>query len=89
MTAEAAYRQEQGYNEPMKPIRDQALLDRMERMFDLCDAAEDLMRQNIRRRHPEFSDAEVEQRIAAWYLDRPIELDEHVAGPYQRLGSLL
>jgi len=73
----------------MKPTRDQALLDRMERMFNLCDAAEDLMRQNIRRHHPEFSDEEVEQRIADWYLNRPIELDEHVAGPYRRPGSLL
>jgi len=32
-----------------------------------------LMRQNLRRRHPEASDAEVEERLRAWLLDRPAD----------------
>lgn len=32
-----------------------------------------LMRQNLRRRHPEASDAEIEERLRAWLLDRPAD----------------
>lgn len=54
-----------------RPIHDPEILARAQMTFDLCDAAEQIMRQNIRRRHPELSEAEVEERLAGWYLSRP------------------
>ncbi len=54
-----------------QPIRDPEILARAQMTFDLCDAAEQIMRQNIRRRHPELGEAEVEERLAEWYLSRP------------------
>ncbi len=53
------------------PIRDPEVLARAQITFDLCDAAEQIMRQNIRRRHPDLSEAEVEERLAEWFLSRP------------------
>lgn len=54
-----------------KPIRDPEILARAQLTFDLCEAAEQIMRQNIRRRSPELSDEEVEERIVEWYRRRP------------------
>ncbi len=54
-----------------QPIRDPEVLARAQTTFDLCDAADQIMRQNIRRRHPELTEAEVEDRLAEWYLSRP------------------
>ena len=54
-----------------KPIRDSDVLARAQTTFDLCDAADEIMRQNIRRRHPELTEEQVEERLAAWYLSRP------------------
>ncbi len=31
----------------------------------------DLMRQNLRRRHPEADDGEIERLLAAWLVERP------------------
>jgi len=39
--------------------------------FDLFDAAESLMRQNLRRRYPHADEAEIEKRIVDWLRDRP------------------
>ncbi len=54
-----------------QPIRDPAVLRRMEIAFDLYQTAEIIMRQNLRRRHPELDDAEIEQRLAEWRKRRP------------------
>ncbi len=54
-----------------KPIHDPEVLARAQITFDLCDAAEQIMRQNIRRRHPKLNEAEVEERLADWFLSRP------------------
>ncbi len=54
-----------------QPIRDPEVLARAQTTFDLCDAADQIMRQNIRRRHPELTEVEVEDRLAEWYLSRP------------------
>ncbi len=54
-----------------KPIRDPQVLARSEITFDLCETAEQIMRQNIRRRHPELNEEEVEDRIVEWYQHRP------------------
>lgn len=55
----------------MEPIRDPEILARAEAAFDLCQAAEDIMRQNLRRWHPQASEEEIRQRFAAWVEKRP------------------
>ncbi len=54
-----------------QPIRDPEIMARAQTTVDLCDAADEIMRQNIRRRHPDLNEAEVEDRLAEWYLSRP------------------
>jgi hypothetical protein len=39
--------------------------------FDLFDAAEALLRQNILREFPESTEQEIEAKIVAWLQDRP------------------
>ena len=39
--------------------------------LDLFDTGVDLMRQNLRRRHPEASDDLIEEFLHKWLLDRP------------------
>ncbi len=53
-----------------QPIRDPDVLARAQTTFDLCEAAAQIMRQNIRRRHPELREPEVEERLAEWFLSR-------------------
>jgi len=55
----------------MEPIRDPEILARMQQAMDLYEAAEGIMRQNLRRWHPAESEAEVEARLAAWLQKRP------------------
>lgn len=52
-------------------IRDPAVLQRMEMAFELSELAETMQRQNIRRRHPELSPGEVEERVDAWLARSP------------------
>jgi hypothetical protein len=54
----------------MEPIRDPKILARMQDTFDLCQTAEDIMRQNLRRRHPLANEAEIRERFAAWLEKR-------------------
>ena len=39
--------------------------------FDLFDAGLDMMRQTLRRRYPDESDAEIERRVDRWLHERP------------------
>lgn len=39
--------------------------------LDLFQTGVDLMRQNLRRRHPEASIEEIERRLAEWLQERP------------------
>jgi hypothetical protein len=39
--------------------------------FELFDAGVDLMRQNLRRRHPAASERELEERLVQWLRTRP------------------
>jgi hypothetical protein len=55
----------------MEPIRDPEILARAQDAFDLCETMEDLMRQNLRRRFPQASEAEIRRRFAAWVEKRP------------------
>ncbi len=55
----------------MEPIRDPKILARANDTFDLCQFTEDVMRQNLRRRHPHADESEIRQRFAAWAEKRP------------------
>lgn len=54
-----------------RPISDPAVLRRMAIAFDLYWTAEEMMRQNLRRRNPSASDEEIEQGIRKWLRKRP------------------
>jgi hypothetical protein len=48
-----------------------AVAERMRLTFDLYATGEALMRQRIRREHPDLSPAEVEAHLVAWLQTRP------------------
>ena len=54
----------------MEPIRDPKFLARARAAFDLCETAEQIMRQNLRRWHPQASEEEIHQRFKAWLEKR-------------------
>jgi uncharacterized protein YccT (UPF0319 family) len=54
----------------MEPIRDPEFLARAMAAFDLCETAEQIMRQNLRRWHPEAGEEEIRQRFKAWLEKR-------------------
>jgi hypothetical protein len=64
---------------PRQPIRDPEVLERMRIAFDLYETAEQMMRQNLRRRNPDATEEEIEQGIQEWLLRRPGA--EHGDGP--------
>lgn len=43
----------------------------MQVVFDLYQTAEDMMRQNLRRRFPDARPEEIEARLLAWLRERP------------------
>jgi len=51
--------------------RDPVVLKRMAVAVDLFETAQVIMRQNLRRRHPEADEAEIEHRLAEWRKQRP------------------
>lgn len=50
----------------MEPIRDPKILARARAAFDLCETVEDIVRQKLRRKHPQASEDEIRERFAAW-----------------------
>ena len=48
---------------------------RLQAAFDLFEAALAIQRTNLRRRHPQAADADVEAKLAEWLLRRPPEPD--------------
>lgn len=70
------------------PIRDPEVLARMEIAFDLFDTAEQLMRQNLRRRNPAASEGEIDEGIRQWLRRRPgAEHGDGVGRPGQRFSE--
>ena len=53
-----------------QPIRDPEVLARMESAFELYELAEQIMRQNIRRRHPGLNEEQVEEHLVEWLQHR-------------------
>jgi hypothetical protein len=54
----------------MEPVRDPKILARIRATSDLYEAAEALMRQQLHRRHPRDSAAQIERRLVLW-LQQP------------------
>ncbi len=54
-----------------EPIRDPEITRRFLETMELFETALAIQRQNIRRRHPNLSEAEVDERVQEWLLDRP------------------
>lgn len=44
---------------------------RLQVALDLFEAGVAMMRQKLRREHPDWSEAEVEARLSAWLQERP------------------
>ena len=65
------------------PIVDPVVQRRYRTTVDLLEAAEQIMRQNLRRRHPEASSEEIEILLGRWYTAKP--MPEH---PAMRPGDL-
>lgn len=55
----------------MQPICDPEILQRMRQAFDLYEFSDQLMRQNLRRRHPDADEEEIERRFVEWLQTRP------------------
>jgi hypothetical protein len=55
----------------MEPIRDPKVLARVRLMFDLYEAAEEIMRQNLLRWFPQESEELIERRLGAWLRKDP------------------
>jgi Rv0078B-related antitoxin len=72
----------------MEPKRDPAIMARMRMTFDLYETAEAMMRQNLRRRHPGASEAEIERLLVAWLRHRPgAEHGDAVGRPSRRFET--
>ena len=65
----------------MEPIRDPKILARAREAFDLCETAEQMMQQNLRRRNPEASEDEIRRRFRAWLEKRPYVPEAEETGP--------
>ena len=62
---------------------DRTPAEKLRTAFDLFEAGLDLMRQNLRRRHPAATQAELDGMLQEWLLTRPGA--EHGDGPPGRL----
>ncbi len=76
------------YFEIRRPISDPDVLARMELAFDLYEMAEQMMRQNLRRRNPGATDQEIEEGIREWLRRRPgAEHGDGVGRPGRRFDA--
>ena len=48
-----------------------SVADAFRTTLDLFETGLDLMRQNLRRSHPEAGEEDIERRLHEWLLDRP------------------
>ena len=50
----------------------ESVAERLRATFDLVDEGMELQRQNLRRRHPAASEAEIDRLFGEWLHDRPL-----------------
>jgi hypothetical protein len=65
----------------MAPARDLSAGQRLRLAFDLYEVAEKMMRQNLRRRNPGASEAEIEALLLDWRRSRPGAEHGDASGP--------
>ena len=71
-----------------EPVQDPAVMSRMKMAFDLYETAEAIMRQNLRRRFPDASEAEIERRLVSWLHRRPgAEHGDGIGRPSRRFEN--
>ena len=58
-------------SQEMPPRAQLSVADAFRATLDLFQTGVDLMRQNLRRHHPDSSEAEIDERLHEWLLDRP------------------
>ena len=46
---------------------------RFAQAVQMADEGIELMRQNLRRRHPDETDRQIDERLDAWLVDRPLD----------------
>lgn len=63
--------------ESRRPISDPKVLERMRIALDLYQVAEDIQRQNLRRRNPDATEEEIQQGIREWLAEQS-PIDERV-----------
>ena len=70
-----------------RPIRDPRVMARMAIAFDLFDTSLAIMHQNLRRRNPGASEAEIEAGVREWLHRRPgAEHGDGEGRPSRRFG---
>ncbi len=55
----------------MSNERSRRAAERFQMALSLYELAEDMLRQKLRRKHPEASAEEIDQRVLEWRLHRP------------------
>jgi Rv0078B-related antitoxin len=59
------------YSNGMSALRARVEQDAFRATLDLFQTGVDLMRQNLRRRHPEATEEDTERLLREWLLERP------------------
>jgi Rv0078B-related antitoxin len=67
----------------MRPTHNPEVIARMQTTFELCELAEAMMRQNLRRRYPKESAEQIERRVMTWLQDRPGAEHGDADGPFR------
>jgi hypothetical protein len=48
-----------------------AAAERLRLALEMCAVGEAMMRQRLRREHPDADEVEIERRLTEWFLERP------------------
>jgi hypothetical protein len=59
--------------------------ERLKEVFELCEAAEILVRESLRRRFPNANENEIERRVGEWRHERPGAPHGDASGPHFRV----
>ncbi len=59
------------YARRVTPEQNQRMVERLRLAFDLYDLSERMLRQKLRRKHPEATESEIDAKIGEWLQHRP------------------
>ncbi len=67
---------------PTRGPNENGAAERLRLALEMFDLGLDIMRQNLRRKHPEDTQAEIQEKLRAWLQDRPgAEFGDAVGNP--------